>query len=216
MGTGGGLSEKNLTPSLRADPSLLGKGEKLIRRAYVFPYSDPALQGLSEMNLTPSLRADPSLLGKGERGEALAFDQGIHIACTVGVVVAKDEVTGAVFAVIAGFVLSFDDGEGLEDLPRFAFGEAIQMKIQGVELAPQMQPPFFVPRKRRPGISEVVGKAFEIVGGVGEFQDTSSDEVREFHPMPVVLVAVGWDNGELLDIEVRQVLPADFLTGSIV
>ena len=61
------LTEKNLTPSLRADPSLLGKGEKLIRRAYVFPYSDPTLQGLPEMNLTPSLRADPSLLGKGEK-----------------------------------------------------------------------------------------------------------------------------------------------------
>ena len=40
-----GFSEKNLTPSHRADPSLLGKGEKLIRRAYVSPYSDPALKG---------------------------------------------------------------------------------------------------------------------------------------------------------------------------
>ena len=40
-----GITEKNLTPSLRADPSLLGKGEKLIRHAYVSPYSDPALKG---------------------------------------------------------------------------------------------------------------------------------------------------------------------------
>ena len=120
-----GFSEKNLTPSLRADPSLLGKGKKLIRRAYVFPYSDPTLQGLPEMNLTPSLRADPSLLGKGEREEALAFDHGIHIACAVGIIVAEDEVTGAVFAAVPRFVLSFDDGKCLKDLPGFTFGEAI-------------------------------------------------------------------------------------------
>ena len=44
---------------------------------------------LTEKNLTPSLRADPSLLGKGEREAALAFDQGIHVACAVGIVVAE-------------------------------------------------------------------------------------------------------------------------------
>ena len=41
----GGFSEKNLTPSLRADPSLLGKGEELMSRACISPYSDPALKG---------------------------------------------------------------------------------------------------------------------------------------------------------------------------
>ena len=45
--------------------------------------------GFTEKNLTPSLRADPSLLGKGEREDALAIDQGIHVACAVGIVVAE-------------------------------------------------------------------------------------------------------------------------------
>ena len=60
---------------------------------------------------------------------SLPLDPRIEIACQKGAEVGEDEVAGSVASLIAGFVLTLDDGEGGKNLSRFVTRQAVQVTV---------------------------------------------------------------------------------------
>ena len=93
-----------------------------------------------------------------------------------GVEVGEDHGLGAVVAE-GGFVVAADDGEGVEDIGGVVAGEAVEVKVEGVEAGAQVAALFFIPDEGRAVVAEVAGEGGHVVGGVGEAEDVDVNEV---------------------------------------
>src|SRR5690606_16784423 len=134
----------------------------------------------------------------------------------------KHKAGGAVLAVEAQFLL-LEDAEGfggvvgalhlggVEDVAQLVAGQAIGAGIEGIELGPQPRPAVLVPGKGRSLVAQVPGEGRQCVGGVGELQHPGNEEGKARFG-----VEVGWQNGELLKIEVCQACPPDFLARNVI
>ena len=104
------------------------------------------------------------------------------------VVELKDDQLGAIVAVRFD-VFAFDDGEGFHDVldgvawrgehfaelwavvaPFFGTPE-VQMEVRGIQLAPQQKPTLLIPAKRRPVVTAVRRKCFQVPRRIRQFEN---------------------------------------------
>ena len=82
-----------------------------------------------------------------------------RVACFQGVHVSQYEISGPVGLELF-LILSFDDGEGAEDVISVFAGDPIKVEVQGVEPGPEVSPFLLVPYERRSVVSHVLGEGF--------------------------------------------------------
>ena len=129
------------------------------------------------------------------------------------VVELKDDQLGAIVAVRFD-VFAFDDGEGFHDVldgvarcgEHFAelravvapfFGRTeVQMKVRGIQLAPQQKPTLLIPPKRRTVVTAVQRKRFQVPRRVCQFEN-ASDYIRDYFSC-----SEGWIKNRKLDPDI--------------
>ena len=106
-----------------------------------------------------------------------------------------------------GFVLALDDGERVHHVVDLVAGEAVQMKIERVQFSAKLCAARFVPGEGRSVVTHVPREGLHVVRRVDQFQHPRFDEVDQLRR-----VAVGRENGELLDVGVGQMSSTNFLS----
>ena len=139
----------------------------------------------------------------------------ICIASGEGVVVGEDHVFGAVVAE-GGSVVAADDGEGVEDVGGIGAGEAVEVKVEGVEAGAQVAALLLVPDEGRAVVAEVAGEGRHVVGAVGEAQDVVAHERAGRRVVELAVVVGGRDDLELLYCVPGQVSALNFLASDVV
>lgn len=94
-----------------------------------------------------------------------------------GVVDFQDRGFGFVFAVVFGFVLTADNGEGVEDVSGVVAVDAVEVEEGGVEFATEQEPPRLVPAERRPVVSTVPRERLQVPRRVAQLQNSRQDEL---------------------------------------
>ena len=140
---------------------------------------------------------------------------GVGIAGGEGVAVGEDHGFGAVVAE-GGFVVTADDGEGVEDVGGVVFGEAVEVEVEGVEAGAQVAAFFFVPDEGGAVVAEVAGEGGHVVGGVGEAEDVMADDGAGGGSTEGAVVIGGGDDGELLDDVPSHVSTLHLLSNNVV
>ena len=76
-------------------------------------------------------------------------------------------------------VLALDDREGLHDVVNVVALDSVKVEKGGIELAPDKEPTFLVPPKRRTVATAVFCEWFKVPSSVRQFQNTRQQESRE-------------------------------------
>ncbi len=121
-----------------------------------------------------------------------------------------DEVFGSV---VAGgfFVVTADNGKGVEDIANLFLVKVVKVEVESVELAAQVEAAFVVPDERITVAAEVCGKRPHVFGGIGKLEYTLANPGTNVATLEWFFVGFGWENGKLFDDEVIQRLSMDFL-----
>ena len=111
-----------------------------------------------------------------------------------GVVDFENGVLGAI-AAMRGFILAFDDGEGVHDVGHVVAVNAVEMEKSGVEFATQQKAPGFIPAEGRAIESAVLRERFQVPGGVSQFENTGQYPVAEGFAMARPRAGLGVGGG---------------------
>ena len=172
----------------------------------------------------------PHLVAQGTELRARSFpfppskpDLCVGISCGKSVHVGEAEVTGAVASI--GFCfLVFDDREGRVDVADvITVCDAVEMKEHGVELGAQDQAAVFVPGEGRLYLARLIdmahiaGEGRHVMRGVGQLKNGLSDNLTgRLGAEADGLVAVGRDDGKLLDCVPSEMRALNLLTSNII
>ncbi len=77
-----------------------------------------------------------------------------------------------------GRIVFAHDIRRIEDVAQFIAGESVEFGVVGIEFAFELVAALGIEGEWLALIAEVLGEGFEIVAGVGEFQDAGDDEIE--------------------------------------
>ncbi|MCY1375616.1 hypothetical protein D9M69_630430 [compost metagenome] len=109
----------------------------------------------------------------------------------------------------AGVAFAHDVG-GVEDIAKFVAGEAVESGVVGVQFGAQGGAAVGVEGEGRAFVAQLSGPGGEVVGGVGQFQYARDDEIEVGFG-----ITVWGQDGELLQVAIRQVCAAYFHTSAV-
>ncbi len=99
-----------------------------------------------------------------------------------------------------GRIVFAHDIRRIEDVAQFIAGESVEFGVVGIEFAFELVAALGIEGEWLALIAEVLGEGFEIVAGVGEFQDAGDDEQACLRPrdrfwdIPVPKIDSAFDN----------------------
>ncbi|MDT4840718.1 hypothetical protein FQZ97_745460 [compost metagenome] len=110
----------------------------------------------------------------------------------------------------AGIVFAHDVGR-VEDVAQFFLGKAVEFGVVLIQLGAQGGAAVGVEGEGRAFVAQLSGPGGEVVGGVGQFQYARDDEIEVGFG-----ITVWGQDGELLQVAIRQVCAAYFHTSAVV